>query len=429
MSDTLVCDLRQNFDRTKGKSENMMTSGRTKMQNSAWAPHCGRLRLTISVISLLLFAVSAHAIEHSDVFDTHPDPHLLAAVKRAFGDSAAFRATGLFDCMGYSPSQVTQMAEVTPRPAEVTVEASPADPAHGTFHRLAVRCQKVRYYNMIIDHAVFEFSEIELDPNALAEDRLVFRRTKNVRVETFVSAADLLKIFELVARARRLSNLKMEIDEHAANLKGEVKQGFITVRFSLSGTPQITGIRQIHFHCRSLVLNGLKMPQGVIRGIFSSINPVFDANQTWLNLELEKIVLQKGFVRTWAWIKPPATTVPRKQITGKIGEKGELGNVSETGKRDEISNTGKMIGTGKIGETGKIGKIYETGKIGKIGETGNIGKIGETGKIGKICETGKIGKIGETGNIGKIGGTGKIGKMRETGKTGNYVEAGNSGKK
>lgn len=230
--------------------------------------------------------------------------HLERAVTRAFADGEAFRATGLFDRLGYTASQVAEIAQITPRPASLTVDWAAADPAGGRFERLTVTAHRVRYYDLTIERAVFSFTGVVLDAAALAADRLMFREVGGVGLETFVSSDDILKVFDLVTRARGLSGLAMTIDGRGTRLRGRVRQGLLTVRFHLEGAPLLKNDRQIEFRCRRLVLNGLPLPQGVVRGMFSRINPVFDANQTWLNLRLQKIALEPGYVRSWGMILP-----------------------------------------------------------------------------------------------------------------------------
>lgn len=237
--------------------------------------------------------------------------HLERAVTRAFADGEAFRATGLFDCLGYTATQVAEIAQVTPRPASLTVDWAATDPASGVFQRLLVTAHRVRYYDLTIERAVFSFADVRLDVDALLADRLVFRSAGPVGLETFVSSADILKVFDLVTKARGLSGLVMTIDRRTTRLRGRVRQGWLTVNFHLEGIPYLKNGRKIEFRCRRLVLNGLTLPQGVIRGMFSRINPVFDADQTWLNLHLDKITLEPGYVRSSGAILPAAGSDPQ----------------------------------------------------------------------------------------------------------------------
>ncbi|NLI75072.1 MAG: hypothetical protein GX442_01365 [Candidatus Riflebacteria bacterium] len=236
--------------------------------------------------------------------------HLERAVSRAFADSRSFRATELFDRLGYTATQVAQIAQITPRPASIAVSFAADDAATGRFRTITVSCRKVRYYDLTIERAVFEFPDVEIDPAALDQDLLRFRRATAVRVETFVSGENILEVFKLVARARQLSGLKMKIDGREARLTGRVRQGILTVRFDLAGVPVLCNASQIDFRCRSLVLNGLSLPQGVIRGMFTGINPVFDAGKTWLSLRIDRIALEPGFVRSWGVIQPARATAP-----------------------------------------------------------------------------------------------------------------------
>ena len=229
---------------------------------------------------------------------------LTTAFSRAFADPVFFRATGLFEKLGYSSDQAKQMVEVTPRPASLTVEFVQSLKSQA-FERLRVTAYKVRYYNLTIDHATFDFPNSELDFQALAGGNLVFKKADSVGIETNVSEGDILKVFNLFAKARSLSQLKMNISEKETVLTGKAKKGTLAATFSVQGNPVLDGNKKIRFNCRRMMLNGLIMPRSAINLIFNKINPVFDAGKTWLNLDLQRIATEKGYVHSWGVIRPP----------------------------------------------------------------------------------------------------------------------------
>ncbi len=67
------------------------------------------------------------------------DRLLAEAFSAAFRDPEEFRATRLFEVLGYAPEQARAMAEITPRPASLTIEAEPACDASGSFRLIRVR--------------------------------------------------------------------------------------------------------------------------------------------------------------------------------------------------------------------------------------------------------------------------------------------------
>jgi len=231
---------------------------------------------------------------------------LLDAFTAAFNDPAEFRATGLFDVLGYTPDQVKAMSEITPRPASLSVESEPTAGNPGSYKVLRVRCSGVRYYNLTIDHAGFDFPNVQIDVDALKSGHLRFLSAERVDLETNVSADDILKVFGFFAKARRLSKLALRLGSKETVLTGNIRQGFILAQFRVCGRPKLISSDRIVFDCRKLAINGLPLPTAAIRAMFSRINPVFDARKTWLNLVLQSMGVENGFVRTRAAIQPAA---------------------------------------------------------------------------------------------------------------------------
>jgi len=229
--------------------------------------------------------------------------NMTTAFTRALSDPESFKNTGLFMILGYNPEQIKQMAEVTPRPATISIELTPSPKGNGAFEKIKVFCKNVRYYNLTIDHAVFEFPNVEVDPAALMQNSLVFRSVSEVGIETNVSDKDVLKVFDLFARARQLSNLSLKMNPEETFISGRVRKGWMVVAFQIYGKPELLKSALINFSCHRMVLNGMSLPRTTIRTIFDRINPVFDATKTWLKLNLDKLSVENGFVRTWATLR------------------------------------------------------------------------------------------------------------------------------
>jgi hypothetical protein len=253
----------------------------------------------------MLFLVGAGPFGFADV-----GGNLEKGFQTGFADPDQFRLTDLFGVLGYSPAQIKQIVGVTPRPASLSVGFVESPDSPGGFVSLTVTAHQVRYYNLTIDHAVFSFADVQLDPEALNQGMIRFRRVGEVGVETNVSSGDILKVFDLVTKARHLSDLRLKINSKETVLSGTVRKGILRVEFSIQGKPELSGAKRVDFRCRRMALNGQKLPRSAVNAAFSRINPVFDAKKTWLNLELQSIELLSGFVRTKGLIKPALPPTP-----------------------------------------------------------------------------------------------------------------------
>ncbi len=220
---------------------------------------------------------------------------------KAFNDPEEFKATGIFQLMGYNGEEIAQIGKITPRPASISIEVEEA-PGNGKYKTLKVHCSRVLYYNLTIDRVLFEFPECSIDTDELAAGRLRFKTGEKIRLVTEVSADDILKVFALYARAKSLSRLKMNLEKDCARLRGRVKSGIVTVDFKLHGNTRLVDAKTVLFKCEKLVLNGMPLPHNAIAAIFRQINPVFDAGKTWLNLNVAHICIKPGFVETHATI-------------------------------------------------------------------------------------------------------------------------------
>ncbi len=273
------------------------------------SPHSApEARVIIALSLVILFCTIGSQAQPPTAPPTEVHPSLdmlLAAFREAFSDPQAFQDTGLFRVLGYSPAQVKSMVEITPRTASISVQAFPATHGVGSYRSIRVLAGQVRYYNLTIDHAYFEFPDVLLDERQLDAGHLRFLAAKSIELETFVSEKDILKVFDLFSKARQLSDLRLSLRKNATILRGRCRKGILTMDFRVEGAPEKVGETAIRFNCRKMSINGLPIPRAAVNALFSRINPVFDARKTWLKLRIGEINVENGFVRTRGRILPP----------------------------------------------------------------------------------------------------------------------------
>ncbi|PKL42973.1 MAG: hypothetical protein CVV42_20600 [Candidatus Riflebacteria bacterium HGW-Riflebacteria-2] len=255
-------------------------------------------RLAVFCIMLLLMSRSAFA---DDSFDTMQQ-NLASAFTRAFNDPAEFRAAGIFQLLGYSDDEITEIGRITPHPAAIKVVAEP-DAGAGCFKNISVECSKVLYYNLTIDRVVFDFPDCRLCLDELAQGRLRFLGSEKINLITEVSTADIAKVFDLVARARSLTSLRIKLEENRARITGRVKRGLFVVDFNITGDTELVDPKTVVFRCDRMLLNRAVVPRNTVNALFREINPVFNARKTWLNLNIANIYIRQGFVHTIATIE------------------------------------------------------------------------------------------------------------------------------
>jgi hypothetical protein len=249
--------------------------------------------LLLTLLPSLVFADSA-----SD----NMQKNLESAFKLAFNDPAEFRNAGIFQLLGYSDDEIAQIGRITPRPASITVLAEPDSDA-GAFKNIMVSCTKVSYYNLTIDRVVFDFPGCRLCTDELAQGRLRFLGSEQIKLKTEVSASDIARVFDLVARARNLTSLRIKLEEDRARINGRVKRGLFVVDFNITGNTELVDSDTVIFRCDRMLLNRAVVPRNTVNAVFKEINPVFDARKTWLNLNIAAIKIRQGFVETIATIE------------------------------------------------------------------------------------------------------------------------------
>lgn len=241
---------------------------------------------------------------------------LTIGFRTAFNSPEKFKNTTIFHLLNYTPDQIRQIGMITPKPASLSVEINSFD-SKGFFTDIKVKCSHVRYYNMIIDNVTFEFPSVFLDIKALKAGKIRFLEANVIKLETNVSEKDLLKVFALVARAKKLTRLNLKLQKNKVKMRGKTRRGWFVVEFDLRGSVSIKEGKQILFNCHKLHLNRFPLPRTAINAIFRRINPVFDSDKTWLNLVIDKVKIDKGFVKTNARILPYKPVTKGKKNANK----------------------------------------------------------------------------------------------------------------
>lgn len=252
---------------------------------------------------LLLFAsgnmLKAEPWKEAD--ETQLQHQLHAGFSSAFASPEAFKETNVFKILGYLEPEVSLISSITPRPAQIRVVYEKSD-IPGGFKNLQVICSQVGYYNLTIATATFEFPNSRLDLEQLAVNRIMFHETDEVRLKTEVSEADILKTFALFAEARALKDLRIKLSDNRAQVVGWYRQGILVVKFDVRGNVESEGSKVVKFNCEKMRLNGITLPRNAARSLLAKVNPVFDARRTWLNLNVDKVIILEGFVETQARI-------------------------------------------------------------------------------------------------------------------------------
>jgi len=255
------------------------------------------LRLVLPVVFLLLSLSSVWADNGSESMQKN----LESAFMRALSDPAEFRNSGIFQLLGYSSEEIAQIGRITPRPSAIVVQADSSEA--GTYDNIRVECTKVSYYNLTIDRVIFDFPSCRICLDELAQGRLRFLGSDLIKLKTEVSAADIARVFDLVARARNLTSLRIKLEEEKARISGRVKRGLFVVDFNITGDTELIDAKTVVFRCDRMLLNRAVVPRNTVNAVFRTINPVFDARKTWLNLNIAKINIRRGMVETIATIE------------------------------------------------------------------------------------------------------------------------------
>jgi hypothetical protein len=263
-----------------------------------------RIFVFLSIVLFLILGISGE-IQAKEFWkvDSQLHQYLISAFKTAFKTPEEFKNTQAFHLLGYNANEINLIGKITPRTDQIKVTFERGG-SSGFFKSLSVTGKNVNYYKLVIDSATFSFKNIKLDLDQLKAGKIVFDKLDRINIETNVSEKDILRVFELFAKAKKLKKLQVKLKKEKTRVSGWFYKGFLAVYFKIFGTPILEGKKKIFFNCKRMTLNGIPLPRNAIRSIFSRINPVFDASRTWLNLEIDEIVTSKGKVKSLGRIEP-----------------------------------------------------------------------------------------------------------------------------
>ena len=239
------------------------------------------------------------------------------AFMQTFSSSHEFAACQVFQKLDYDLAEINQIRRVTPFPASLTVEIEDVkeeilsskdfDLATDTkvlkFTNLKVICDKVHYFDMVMERVTFGFPDSYIDLDYLDKGRLRFLKASKIVLDIKVSENDILEILKLYPKAKALSSVKVSMKPNQCSSRGRVKLGILIAEFKLNGHLNQLSPKTINFVCDKLTINGIPQPRAFIKTIMGYINPVYDSTKLWLNLNVNKMNIVKGFVETNATIE------------------------------------------------------------------------------------------------------------------------------
>ena len=280
------------------------------------------ITLLLMLFSRLVFAqtIASNTIDNKDLYWK---PKLEYAFLKTFSSSHEFAACQVFQKLDYDLAEIAEIRKVTPFPASLTVEFeglreelicdSLTDSENATqtkvlkFDKLNVICDRIHYFNMTIEKAIFGFPESTIELDWLDKGRLKFVKAKNIELNIKVSEADIISVIYLYPKSNLLSNVKVELTPGKCQSRGRVKLGFLVADFKLKGYIKQISPKKVNFSCEKLYINGISQPRAFIKSIMNYVNPVYDSTKIWINLNVSNMNLVKGYVETQA-------TIDKKEI-------------------------------------------------------------------------------------------------------------------
>ena len=245
-------------------------------------------------------------------------PKLEYAFIKTFSSTHEFAACQIFQKLDYDLAEIAEIRKITPFPASLTVEfeglkeeiipysISENQLATQTkilkFEKLNVVCDKVHYFDMIIERVVFGFPQSSIELDYLDKGRLKFVKAQNIELNIKVSEADIVSVIYLYPKSKLLSNVKVELTPGKCQSKGRVKLGLLVADFKLKGYIKQISPKRINFSCDKLYINGIAQPRAFIKSIMNYVNPVYDSSKIWINLNVIDMNIVKGYVETRAII-------------------------------------------------------------------------------------------------------------------------------
>ncbi len=267
------------------------------------------------------YAQNPDSANNNDSTNLYWKPKLEYAFTQAFSSSHEFAACQVFQKLDYNLAEIAQIRKVTPFPASLTVEfdgleeriieTNDPDNASQTkvlfFKSLNIICEKVHYFDMVMEKATFGFPESCIELEYLDKGRLKFAKATKIDLDIKVSEDNLLEVMKLYPKAKALSSVKITIKPDRCSSKGRVKLGILVAEFKFNGNIKQLSPKKVNFICEKLTINGIPQPRAFVRNIMNYVNPVFDSSKVWVNLNVTDMKFINGYVVTKA-------TVDKKEI-------------------------------------------------------------------------------------------------------------------
>lgn len=279
---------------------------------------------TLILMLLILICCSSLVLAQTTTVDSQDNqnlywkPKLEYAFTKTFSSSHEFAACQVFQKLDYDLAEIAEIRKITPFPASLTVEyeglqeetISNLSSENGIgsqtkvlkFEKLNVICDKVHYFDMVIERVIFGFPQSSIELDYLDKGRLKFVKAKNIELNIKVSEADIVSVVYLYPKSKLLSNVKVELTPGKCQSRGRVKLGLLVADFRLRGFIKQISPKRVNFSCDKLYINGISQPRAFVKSIMNYVNPVYDSSKIWINLNVNEMNIVKGYVETKATI-------------------------------------------------------------------------------------------------------------------------------
>ena len=243
-------------------------------------------------------------------------PKLEYAFTHTFSSSHEFAACQLFQKLDYDLAEIAEIRKITPFPATLTVEVdgiteesvmiqnseNATESKILKFKNLTVNCEKVHYFDMIVEKVKFSFPDSSVELDYLDKGRLKFFSASKIGLEILVSESDILEVLKLYPKAKALSGVKVTLSPNKCSSKGRVKLGILVAEFKFNGHLNQISPKKVNFVCDKLTINSIPQPRAFVKSIMNYVNPVYDSTKLWINLNVENMKIMNGYVETKARI-------------------------------------------------------------------------------------------------------------------------------
>lgn len=219
-----------------------------------------------------------------------------------FHDSDKLKKSNLFQLLGYTSDEISNIDGITPKPDSLSIEYS-VHSSEGDFASIAIKLNNISYYDLSINKAVLTFTNCKIDLQALKKGDLLFNKNSHIHIKTQLTDNNLTNAFNFLSKTSSFSGFKFAIENEKILVKARIKKGIFLTDFRISGNIYLVDSKNISFDCNKLLLNGKIAPRNVINSLFSNLNPVFSTENIWLNLNILDISVKKGLITAQALIR------------------------------------------------------------------------------------------------------------------------------